>query len=741
MNTPASRRQSEPNTETMVSKQETDGTRACLRITPSYLTSAIFTAFLFAGTFLPLAKAGLDQVPLSTKTPIYAWKVGSYNPPVTPSVLGGSGTGALEICWVNYTNWAPMHAFTPPNTGTYQFWVRKLGDQTYNPTSPQGPYELKVSQPTLSSLAISFTKPDGTTTTAPHVGDKVTITSTAFDPNAQIATNGIRVYNPGLPPLTQGSWSDSGGWKVQFQGATDPTPLLRGFTWDYFFDALHAEYDTSHSTKSATFTLDAPGIWKFKSGIKDRRYAYEYGWYGPGTSDVLQTIETSVSVAPLELTAPPTFSYPIASASGTRLVGAYFNAGQVHRPAQELWQPWPDVWSLKWGPNPVSPQLYDVSGSSISVVTPYYLADSGGATPPSSQHIDNAKRIGFEMMYSGVDFIAIDHTNLVFTQESFGYNNTDQNPVIKAAIALKSGLATAASGSANRVKMTFLLGMTTAWYHPDMDFRNPALEIKNCANFAGNPVALSNFVNGPSRMGAFNLLLQYLWTNFADPVANPGVWQLDPTNGNKPLLLFYVGTNGPTFDRDAVNIRLESSRLTNVSPYPGNGGMQQPMTINVGGLTKSVSELFSIRWVGAFLEHYASAETTTVPASVALRSGQSMNNVRVFNKDHWQFRQLSRDAMSPMTSGAINGLGQATVQAVHSVPYRMFGEYQFLADIQRAIDYSSPSFLMLTAWNEFGSAGDEFSPEESWTLMPNSKYGRRYSDLVRNRVISFKSAP
>jgi len=687
---------------------------------------------------VPSVRAGLDQEPLTlfSPGPLKVWKVGSYNPSVTPWIVGGSGTGALEIVWAGYTNWAPVHAFTPPHIGTFSFWVRKLGDQTYNPTPPTGPFELIVAAPILPKPTLSFKRPDGSSTASPRIGDTVTVTSTATDSLGLMTVHGIRVYNPGIPPIRSGSWSDSGNWKVEpgLSSPTLPTPLLSAVTSDPFFDYIDFFYSFGTHTKIATFVLDAPGVWQFKAGIKDRSYTSSHGWYGPGTTDVLASEIASVEVGPLELSTPQSFTYPIPTIAGVnRIVGAYLNAGQIHRnPTAHWWQPSPNAWGLKWGPNPVAPLLYNTATHNKTITDVAFLADWGGSAPPSSEHVENAMRMGYELMYSGIDFVALDHTNLVFPTL---YNGTNENPVIKAAHALKQGLASAGTPS-GRVKMTILLGLTTAWYlpEPEMNGGIPNLELKDYLD----PAALNSFVNGPTRMGAFNGLLKYLWENFADPSlpANQGVWQLDPAN-SKPLLLLYVGTDGPAFDRDSTDLRLTSRRITETAPYFEYGAMQEPMTVLVGGVRKSISELFSVRWVGAFLEAQAPAETTNI-VTAALRSGGSQTGLRVFHKNHWEFRPQSRSALSPPTAGPVNGLGQTTISAVHSVAYRMLSDQQFGDDLERANSFSDPAFLMLTAWGEFGSIGDEFSPEESWTIMPNNKFGRRYSDLVRERVLRYK---
>jgi hypothetical protein len=79
------------------------------------------------------------------------------------------------------------------------------------------------------------------------------------------------------------------------------------------------------------------------------------------------------------------------------------------------------------------------------------------------------------------------------------------------------------------------------------------------------------------------------------------------------------------------------------------------------------------------------------------------------------------------------------VEAIHVTAYRAAGESLIQSQMQVAVTLK-PRFLILTAWNEFGSASDEPTPDDSWTLMPNNKYGRHYSEIVREKVRDYKQA-
>ena len=92
------------------------------------------------------------------------------------------------------------------------------------------------------------------------------------------------------------------------------------------------------------------------------------------------------------------------------------------------------------------------------------------------------------------------------------------------------------------------------------------------------------------------------------------------------------------------------------------------------------------------------------------------------------------EAAAPV--GTLNSTRTA-VEAIHVAGYRASGE----ALIKTQMDVATtlkPRWLILSAWNEFGSASDEPTPDESWTLMPNNKYGRRYSEVVREKITAYK---
>ncbi|MBI5769324.1 MAG: hypothetical protein HZA93_16140 [Verrucomicrobia bacterium] len=83
---------------------------------------------------------------------------------------------------------------------------------------------------------------------------------------------------------------------------------------------------------------------------------------------------------------------------------------------------------------------------------------------------------------------------------------------------------------------------------------------------------------------------------------------------------------------------------------------------------------------------------------------------------------------------------QKIADLVHVTAYRAIGEELIKTQLQVAVALK-PHWLTLSAWNEFGSATDEPSPDLSWTLMPNNKFGRRYSKILKDKIEAYKTAP
>lgn len=99
--------------------------------------------------------------------------------PFTPEVFNGIGSGADQFTIANYTNWPGTYgeesfpgqpgtlegppggpwtllpAWTPTEGGTYEFYVRKLGDDATNDSPIVGPYTLTVNKQTQPNFGSS----------------------------------------------------------------------------------------------------------------------------------------------------------------------------------------------------------------------------------------------------------------------------------------------------------------------------------------------------------------------------------------------------------------------------------------------------------------------------------------------------------------------------------------------------------------------------------------------------------
>lgn len=94
----------------------------------------------------------------------------TVNQAFTPTYSGGAGSGAWQFVVSGQTNWggtqpgtllypsnAPSTSWTPTQAGTYDFWVRKIGDSTYLNSNHAGPYTLTVNKANQSTVSVSPT--------------------------------------------------------------------------------------------------------------------------------------------------------------------------------------------------------------------------------------------------------------------------------------------------------------------------------------------------------------------------------------------------------------------------------------------------------------------------------------------------------------------------------------------------------------------------------------------------------
>jgi alpha-tubulin suppressor-like RCC1 family protein len=570
-----------------------------------------------------------------------------------------------------------------------------------------------------------------------NVGDTITFTSTAHDDDGDLALHALRVSAPNIEDVYSltGNWdfSKATSWVDMTQSGGTANPLR----YVYPKDGTDRRDPPS---RTFSFRLDAPGLWQFQADAVD------------GMNN--RSATTTANSLQLYVVNPTVTSESTILNPHGRLVGAYFNAGQAHRGhyLQNMWRPAAGRWDYSWGPNNVAPLAHEFTDTATTLANPILGMDYLGWSALNTQYLGRefrdetgiARRMAAELHYAGVDFVVIDHTNLVFDysppSKTEPFTNTD-NCVTRAATSLVNGFeAYMNTGSVTnpkpRIKVAFMLGLTTAWYLRGMDFANPGIELSPFSYLQSDrsPVAYNQSQIDEhirKRTAEFNEVLQTIWDNYASKGSD--VWQYDddpiPAN-RKPLLFLYVGTDGPAFlrDRDTGTLKSDAFDLTNPTLC---------LKVKTGGpasLPRPINDVFTIKYVAAGMGT-GNVIDPTLPAKVTEQ--KTINGLtRTFYKNHWSFRELNR--AYPLM-GTHNGAATDPVESVLVAAYRDGGENVFTDNLAFAVTLK-PRFLMLAAWNEFGSASDEPSPSASWTIMPNNKYGRRYTEILRAKVIDYKAA-
>jgi hypothetical protein len=626
--------------------------------------------------------------------------------------------------------------YTVVASSTYNFSVLST---TSSPASVTVNTTGNIGSPAAATIQfpIIVTRPNGTQTqinssatvvpNAATVGDTITVTARATDVDGDLAFLQIRTFSPHpANPATRGYWShdDALNWVAVGGSVFSGNPLVCYYPQD-------ENNQTNPVARTVTFVVDSPGTWKIRieSGDTNNQRA-------------LSSISNSIDLA----VSNPVLNHDSAITHATRLVGAYINAGQSHRDWPEMWRPPTGRWTFKWGPNAVFPLKLNWASPatpSENITLRHYLGyhdktNASFPTPTAAEEEAVARDLAAELTYAGVDFVIIDHTNLVFfygtdpTTTFWAFTNTE-NEVIRAARSLKNGFqAYALAKGTPRIRMTYLLGMTTAWYRSGMNGAHPALKLvpaETGLSEASNKTFIAN------RTRDFNALVQYLYNNYA---SDPNVWQWE--NG-KPLLLLYVGTDGPAAHRIDSTALFDEAIINDVNSPDGFG-----FKITVGGIEKRITEVFTIKYTAALSSSRPpvrvnpndlnSPEVPNDPQNILRNSISEVRTfgsvTRRFYKKHWTFREYPSVPM-----GTLNAAGDAA-ECIHVTGYRSTTTFE--NELGDAVALK-PKFLTIAAWNEFGSGSDEPSPDDSWTVMPNNKFGRRYTEIMRQKVHAYKSAP
>jgi len=214
-----------------------------------------------------------------------------YSQNFTPGYYGGSGSGAWQFCVGGYTNWdagnssysgtnlgpspgnSPgavwVPSWSPPTPGTYQFWVAKDGDATFNPSGAAGPYTLSV---TPAQPVGSF---DGVGPNPVVQGQTISGSGWAADAQLGAPLSSVQILVDGG---ANGSYSASlGGYRPDVQSANttwgrwSPRDITYS-GWSFSFNtaglsqgghtltavAYDNAYGVSSTIGSQSFTVSAP---------------------------------------------------------------------------------------------------------------------------------------------------------------------------------------------------------------------------------------------------------------------------------------------------------------------------------------------------------------------------------------------------------------------------------------------------------------------------------------------------
>jgi hypothetical protein len=567
------------------------------------------------------------------------------------------------------------------------------------------------------------------------VGDLAAIQSTASGFN-NITRHKIRIKRPQIAaetvyfqfanhtlPSAASAWSDE-GW-----GAP-----LGGLDLGNRAPFTEERAGVSNSVSSATMVLDAPGTWEIRSQVTSS---------SGETSSVSQYINVGMPAMPSFQAAP---AYP---KSTSKYLGAYYNAGQTHRGYSSrdeefrlAWQPGQydqkdNLWDARWGAHQVRAIIPDGLGSSIL---------SGDIVSR-----DFAKKMALRLMDVGVDFLIIDHSNILLKTD------VATDPVLDATDQLSNGFADAASqASRSAVKLVFMLSMCNSSMGDEWPNRANATDVDR-----------------------FNQKLQAIYDRYAK---DPNKY-FYPQPENKPLLLLWSWTFGPTIDfldgttnsngKEVFNPSVSTvlSRtaageaddpLVNDQGISGFGKLKTTYSdkfkVTVNGQSKKMTEVFMIRYVAANASIMAGEYEGSY---VAPGETVARNHIKT---GHWLWCDVDP---TPATlrfnsDGAVAGVEAAFAfpkvikfdpfsvvdrfslqwnQETGQPPSSPLNQYNngagYNAALNRAVRLN-PRFLVTAFWYEFGSWNDERRPEWAYTIGDNNKFGVYYGDLLKSAAADWR---
>jgi hypothetical protein len=482
------------------------------------------------------------------------------------------------------------------------------------------------------------------------------------------------------------------------------------------------EVGQTTSTRTLDLVLDAPGEWLVRTEVLDALGRLV------GASGTV-TVAVAAPALPADAAG---FTYPYGRPD--RFVGVFWNAGQAHR----LWSTWRAEhdsayratwavnWKLMWQPSP----YFRVGDGSFLRLNPpadspwqpfwaghqvYPLIPDAGLGSRLTHDLTSAafaEKAALRLMDIGVDFVAVDYTNQFLEEREDVFAAVNN-------LALACQTVAPLGPSGQRVRLTAVVPANI-----------------NSGDWAGN----GGFT--ATAIARFNAKLTTLYNRFARYEA-AWFYHEDDNGIRKPLLLLWIGAggeNGPDGTLPAASLaplKLADGRpLTEVFTIrwvgaflPQNRRFLTGGNYTVNGLTGPVTGKYAAAKIWSYNETFPSA-ATVLPGATDAGSGVEAVTVQPLAEGEDRFGRVWEQNWP-----AGQGFHYETPETSERIPLDNYGQtWRAALAAARALN---PRFL-LTTWAEFGSENDEPRPELSVTIMDNNKFGTHFGDAFKDAVRLFK---
>lgn len=344
-------------------------------------------------------------------------------------------------------------------------------------------------------------------------------------------------------------------------------------------------------------------------------------------------------------------------------------------------------WSSVWGGNIVTP----------TTLGRYVSNSTTGAT-----HAARLKQLG-------VDFMAIDSTNNTIWGPAHPNPDLRNDAIFNAATAVASGF-----GSTG-MKAVMLLSIGNSRGGSGSDAGMEQLLTQNYST--ANPPTMV-YPNIPSNAGdLFRAKVARVYNELANDPSKYFYYE------GKPLLLLYTTASGTIFGPSGQN----------ATP---NGKLEgTDLLINIPGVSGNplLTDLFTIRWVGALVSNSGNPAYVSAPDQTIAKNG------------HWSWEDGHPQSWAQKPTGWLSDVFPETVTV--SASSRAYGSNAVAGRVSGttfrnqwsrawAVD---PVITMVHTWNEFSSSGDEPSSEYSQSIEANNIFGNSYETYLSNYAAFLRS--